>query len=42
MKGRTIEAAKVDQSGQEIPAERVNHYVSDGEITLARLVVNEA
>ncbi|MGB9118930.1 LssY C-terminal domain-containing protein [Bradyrhizobium sp.] len=42
MKGRAIEAVKVYQSGQELPTERVNHYVTDGEITLARLVVNEA
>jgi len=33
---------KVYQSGQELPTERVNHYVTDGEITLAKLVVNEA
>jgi hypothetical protein len=42
MKGRAIEAVKVYQSGQELPTERVNHYVTDGEITLAKLVVNEA
>jgi hypothetical protein len=42
MKGRAIEAVKVYQSGQQLPTERVNHYVTDGEITLAKLVVNEA
>jgi hypothetical protein len=26
------------QSGQHLPAERVNHYLTDGEITVARLV----
>jgi hypothetical protein len=36
-KGRTIEAVKVYQSGQDLPIERVNHYVTDGEITLAKL-----
>jgi hypothetical protein len=41
-KGRIIEAVKVYQSGQNLPTERVNHYVTDGEITLARLVVNGA
>jgi hypothetical protein len=34
-----IEATKVYQSGQDLPTERVNHYVTDGEITLARLSV---
>ena len=41
MKSRSIEAVKVYQSGQDLPTERVNHYVTDGEITLARLVANE-
>ena len=42
MKNRVIEAVKVVQSGQRPPAERVNHYTTDGEVTLASLVVNEA
>jgi LssY C-terminus len=37
-KGQCIEAAKVYQSGQDLPTERVNHYVTDGEIAVARLV----
>jgi hypothetical protein len=41
MKSRSIEAAKVYQSGQDLLAERVNHYVTDGEIMLASLVVND-
>ena len=40
-KSRLIEAVKVVRSGQKIAAERVNHYVTDGEITLASLVVND-
>jgi hypothetical protein len=39
-KTRSIEAEKVYQAGQGIPAERVNHYITDGEITLASLVVH--
>ena len=42
MKNRVIEAVKVVQSGQRLPAERVNHYTTDGEVTLASLVVNDA
>ena len=38
-KGRTIEAVKVYQSGQGLLTEHVNHYVTDGEIALASLVV---
>ena len=38
-KNRSIEAEKVYQAGQNLPAERVNHYITDGEIILARLVV---
>ena len=38
-KNRSIEAEKVYQAGQNLPAERVNHYITDGEINLARLVV---
>jgi hypothetical protein len=41
LKNRSIEAAKVYQSGQHLLAERVNHYVTDGEITLANLAVND-
>jgi len=41
-KNRSIEAVKVYQSGEGLPTERVNHYVTDGEITLARLAANEA
>ena len=35
-------AVKVVQSGQRLPAERVNHYTTDGEVALASLVVNDA
>jgi LssY C-terminus len=38
MKGRCIDAVKTYRSGQSLPTERVNHYVTDGEISLARLV----
>jgi hypothetical protein len=38
MKNRLIETVKVVQSGQRLPAERVNHYLTDGEITVARLM----
>jgi hypothetical protein len=41
-KNRIIEAVKVVQSGQRLPAERVNHYITDGEVTLASLVINDA
>jgi hypothetical protein len=40
MKIRAVETVKVVQSGQHLPAERVNHYITDGEITMASLVVN--
>jgi hypothetical protein len=36
-KGGCIENVRVYQSGQDLPTERVNHYVTDGEIFLARL-----
>ena len=39
-KNRSIEAETVYQAGQGLPTERVNHYVTDGEITLASLVVH--
>jgi len=38
MKNQLIEAVTTVQSGQRLPAERVNRYVTDGEITVARLV----
>ena len=41
-KCRMIEAVEVYQSGQGIMTAHVNHYVTDGEIALARLVVHEA
>jgi hypothetical protein len=37
LKFRTIEDVKTIQSGQRLPTERVNHYVTDGEIALADL-----
>ena len=37
LKFRAIEDLKAVQSGQRLPAERVNHYLTDGEITLANL-----
>ena len=40
MKVRVVESVRVVQSGQHLPAEHVNHYITDGEITLASLVVN--
>jgi hypothetical protein len=40
-KNRSIEAVKVYQAGQHLPTERVNHYVTDGEVKLANLVVND-
>ena len=39
-KNRSIEAEKVYQAGQNLSTERVNHYIADGEIILARLVDN--
>ena len=42
MKNRVIEAVKVVQSGQRLPTERVNHYTTDGEVTVASLVVTDA
>jgi len=40
-KSRLIEAVTVVPSGHQITSERVNHYVTDGEIALASLVVND-
>src|SRR3974390_3436964 len=37
-KGACIEAVRVYHSGQNLTTERVNHYNTDGEITLARLL----
>jgi hypothetical protein len=39
-KNRSIEEEKVYQAGHNLLTERVNHYITDGEIILARLVVN--
>jgi hypothetical protein len=39
IKSRSIGATKVYQSGQGLPAEHINHYITDGEIMLASLVV---
>jgi hypothetical protein len=36
-----IEAATSYQSGQRLPMKRVNHYITDGEITLASLLVDD-
>jgi hypothetical protein len=41
-KARMIEAVEVYQSGQNITAAHVNHYVTDGEIALAHFVVHDA
>ncbi len=38
-KNGSIEAVEVYQSGQHLRTERVNHYVTDGEIALASLAV---
>ena len=40
-KNRSIETVKVYRSGQELFTERVNHYVTDGEIAVASLAVND-
>jgi hypothetical protein len=39
-KNRFIEAVKVYQAGENLSTERVNHYITDGEITLAILAVH--
>jgi LssY C-terminus len=41
MKNRSIETVQAYQSGQDLLTERVNHYVTDGEIALASLTVKE-
>ena len=40
-KSRAIEAVRLFQSGQDLLTEHVNHYVTDGEIALASLVVDD-
>src|SRR4249919_38288 len=40
-RSRAIQAVQVYQSGENLHTERVNHYVTDGEIALASLVVND-
>ena len=40
-KSRTIDAVRIYQSGQDLLTEHVNHYVTDGEIALASLVVKD-
>ena len=40
-KNRSIDAVEVYQSGQNLLTERVNHYVTDGEIALATLAAND-
>jgi hypothetical protein len=40
-KNRSIEAVQVYRSGEHLPAERVNHYVTDGEIMLASLATGK-
>lgn len=39
-KNRSIDAEQTYQAGQNLPTERVNRYITDGEIILARLVVH--
>src|SRR3954452_18832457 len=36
-KNRAIEAVKIYQAGEKLPTERVNHYIADGDVTLAVL-----
>ena len=38
----SIEAVKVYQAGQRLATERVNHYTTDGRVTLANLVVDDS
>src|SRR6201981_2450090 len=42
VKTRSVEAVKVYQAGQRLHTERVNHYVTDGEVMLAILGANDA
>jgi hypothetical protein len=39
-KNRFIETVKIYRAGENLPTERVNHYITDGEIALAILAVN--
>jgi hypothetical protein len=39
-KNRSIEAVEVYKAGEKLVTERVNHYITDGEITLAILAAN--
>jgi hypothetical protein len=41
-KGGCIETVNVYQSGQYLPTQRVNHYMTDGEIALAQLALKYA
>ena len=41
-KNRFIEAVKIYRAGEQLLAQRVNHYITDGEITLAILAANSA
>ena len=38
---RSIDTVKTYQAGQHLPTEQVNHYVTDGVVTLAHLVMND-
>lgn len=40
MNHRVVEAVTSYQPGQRLPVERVNHYVTDGEVTFASLRAN--
>jgi LssY C-terminus len=40
-KHRTLETVRAFQAGEYLPTKRVNHYVTDGEITVARLMRRE-
>ena len=40
-KARTIETVQVYQAGQRLQTEHVNHYITDGRVTLARLVAHD-
>jgi hypothetical protein len=41
MNSRSIATVEVHQAGHYLPTQRVNHYVTDGEIALANLVAND-
>jgi hypothetical protein len=38
-KNRVIGYLSLYRAGQHLPAERVNHYVADGEVIVASLIV---